>query len=135
MQARFIGDPRHGGDGPAVLEWYGLSFPKGEWIEVSDEVAGRLSGHSHFEVYEALPVPLRLRDDPAGLLAVPEKRTVLTLAVADDLPPGASQIDDWRTLDKAGLDAYAAGVGVKLDRRRSLENMQADFEAALNARG
>ena len=107
MRARFIGDPRDNWGGPELLPWLGVTFRKGEWIEVSDEVAGRLSGHSHFEVE----------------------------AADEAIPPDADPITDWRTLDKAALDAYAAALGVKLDRRRSLENMQADFEAALNAGG
>lgn len=38
---------------------------------------------------------------------------------------------DWRDLDKAELDAYAKARGVSIDRRMSLQNMQAAFEAAM----
>jgi hypothetical protein len=47
---RFIGDPRHDGDGPDVLRAHGYAFPKGEAVEVTDEaVAARLAKSSHFE--------------------------------------------------------------------------------------
>lgn len=99
MRARFVGDPRYDGDGPERLTALGVDFVKGEWRDVPDDVAGRLSGHSHFEV--------------------------------DAVPEGAEPIGDWRALDKAALDAFAAAQGIKLDRRKSLDRMQADYEAAL----
>lgn len=46
--------------------------------------------------------------------------------------PEGEPITDWRTLDKAALDAYAAAHGVTLDRRKTLARMQADFAAAVD---
>lgn len=68
MKARFIGDPRHNGDGPEQITCFGLSFIKGEWRDVGEEELPRLIGHSHFEIKEAAsePVPERITDlDPA----------------------------------------------------------------------
>lgn len=50
MRARFIGDPRHGGEGRDPFPFMGVVFPKGEWVEeIPDTVAAKLIGHSHFE--------------------------------------------------------------------------------------
>lgn len=49
MRVRFIGDPRHGGEGPEVITILGLSFVKGEWTPVQGDAARRLTRHTHFE--------------------------------------------------------------------------------------
>jgi hypothetical protein len=49
--ARFIGDPRHDGDGPASIEMWGHTFVKGVWTELTSELAERKArGSDHFEV-------------------------------------------------------------------------------------
>lgn len=49
-EARFIGDPRNDGDGPAVLALWDHSFPKGEWVGVTDAgLFARLVTNNHFE--------------------------------------------------------------------------------------
>lgn len=50
MRARFVGDPRNGGDGPENLTHLGVAFTKGKWEPVSAEVGSNLSNHTHFEV-------------------------------------------------------------------------------------
>lgn len=51
VAARFIGDPRHGGDGPASVTMWGHTFAKGAWTELTSEVAvQRARGNDHFEV-------------------------------------------------------------------------------------
>lgn len=50
MLARFIGDPRNGGDGPRLVSTFGFEFIKGDWRDVSDECALKLVGNDHFEV-------------------------------------------------------------------------------------
>lgn len=49
-QARYIGDPRFNGEGPAEVHSCSLPFVKGEWREISAEVALRLAGNNHFEI-------------------------------------------------------------------------------------
>jgi hypothetical protein len=49
-RARFIGDPRHDGEGPSEITLLGLSFVKGEWAPVNASVYVKLATHSHFEV-------------------------------------------------------------------------------------
>lgn len=46
---RFIGDPERDGEGPDSMTWLGITFPRGEAIDVPDEAVSRLQGHSHFE--------------------------------------------------------------------------------------
>lgn len=67
MKARFIGDPRNGGDGPRLVSTFGFDFIKGEWRDVSDECAQKLVGNDHFEV-EGLTLiegQFTVKDEPA----------------------------------------------------------------------
>lgn len=50
MRARFIGDPRNGGEGASALSFAGVAFVKGEWSDVPDAFAAKLAGNNHFEV-------------------------------------------------------------------------------------
>ena len=51
VAARFIGDPRNGGDGPASVTMWGHTFAKGVWTELTTELAEkRARGNDHFEV-------------------------------------------------------------------------------------
>lgn len=62
MQFRFIGDPRHNGDGPDPMRVFGYVFPKGEPVEVSDPHAIRkLSANNHFEALYPAPVERKRR--------------------------------------------------------------------------
>lgn len=79
MRARFVGDPRNGGEGPESLSQYGVSFTKGIWEPVSAEVGSRLSNHTHFEVEPfngADPVAFDHdgNGEPGGSLPVEPKR-------------------------------------------------------------
>ncbi len=49
MRARFIGDPRNGGEGASALSFAGVEFVKGEWTDVPEAFAAKIAGHSHFE--------------------------------------------------------------------------------------
>lgn len=49
-KARYIGDPRHDGEGPAEVDSCNHHFVKGEWTDVSAEAARRLANNNHFEV-------------------------------------------------------------------------------------
>lgn len=50
MRARFIGDPRNGGEGASALSFAGVDFIKGEWSDVPDSFAAKIAGNNHFEV-------------------------------------------------------------------------------------
>ena len=52
---RYVGDPKNGGEGHAVLVAYGLEWPKGEPVNVPEELAARLAGNDHFEVVRGRP--------------------------------------------------------------------------------
>lgn len=62
MKFRFTGDPSDGGSGPDVLSAFGHDFPKGEGVIVSEELAERLRGHSHFEEVKPGRKP-KVKDD------------------------------------------------------------------------
>lgn len=85
MRARFIGDPRNGGDGPAGLVLWGQTFPKGEWAPVeSPDLFRKLAGNDHFETREG-----KTRPEPPPMIE-PEAEPV---PVAEGKVPA-----DWRNL-------------------------------------
>lgn len=49
-KAKFIGDPNDDFSGPSIMTLWGYSFPKGEYIEISDTVANKVRTHNHFAV-------------------------------------------------------------------------------------
>jgi len=49
-QARYIGDPRHDGQGPDEVDSCNFHFVKGEWTEINAEAAARLANNNHFEI-------------------------------------------------------------------------------------
>lgn len=110
MRARFKGDPNRNGEGPEVLEAFGLTFLKGAWVGVDDldpVSLRKLHGNSHFEVSEgkaakgqagasAAPAPA-----PA---AAPAKRGRKAAAAVEAKPsiadaPSKSEDEDWGDLD------------------------------------
>ena len=47
---RYIGDPRHDGDGPEIFEMFGYTFVKGGvGVVVEGEAARKLAANNHFE--------------------------------------------------------------------------------------
>lgn len=53
MRARFIGDPRRGGEGPSLLPFMGVTFVKGEWVgDLPSPLANKVRNNSHFETTE-----------------------------------------------------------------------------------
>lgn len=105
MRARFKGDPNRNGEGPEVLEAFGLTFLKGAWVGVDDldpVSLRKLQGNSHFEVSEGKAG----KGQPAAAAtpaAEPVKRGRKAAAVeakpsiAD--APAKSEDDDWGDLD------------------------------------
>lgn len=130
MQARFIGDPKNGGDGPAGLVLWGHSFPKGQWAPVeSPDLFRRLKNNDHFETREGAVKPepppmvdVELEIPKPGAAAEPEagaipanwremhwkKRVVLARQLEPDLAETintaaeADQVIEWS--EGRGLD-------------------------------
>lgn len=79
MRARFIGNPASNGEGPESISVFGVEFVKGEWAEVSDGVAARLSTNNHFETRTAALKPVEAFDHDGdgkaggGVAAKPRK--------------------------------------------------------------
>lgn len=104
MRARFIGDPRHDGEGPSVLEAFGLSFTKGQWVNIDGNEAAmrKLPGNNHFEVDKgvvaaAIPAPTA-KASPAPQTA-PQ-----AASVAADIP------SDWQAAHHTKRIAWARQV-------------------------
>lgn len=56
MKAKYVGDVANGEkDVPDTFEAYGLTFEKGKFTEVPDELAAKFEGNSHFETQGKAP--------------------------------------------------------------------------------
>lgn len=55
MRFRFIGDPRHGGEGPAVIHFGDVAIGRVDFVEVPPALAEKLSGNWHFESDDSAP--------------------------------------------------------------------------------
>ena len=104
MRARFVGDVKRNGEGPEVIQAFGLAFLKGAWVGVDDldpVSLKKLQGNSHFEVGEGKAG----KGQPAATAtpaAEPVKRgrKPTKPPVADEPPTNAkSDDDDWGDLD------------------------------------
>jgi hypothetical protein len=52
MKAKYIGDPRNPGEAqnlPEETTAFGVVFPRGKFVDVPDDVAGKFVGNTHFE--------------------------------------------------------------------------------------
>lgn len=54
MKAKFIGEPgtNEAKNLPEEFTAFGVTFERGKFVEVPDDVAGKIAGNSHFEVEE-----------------------------------------------------------------------------------
>ena len=98
---RFIGDPRHDGDGPASIEMWGLTFVKGAWTEVTSETAlKRVLTNDHFETSETAK-PAKVKPEP---VKAPEPEPELTGGIPSN----------WRTLHHFKRIALAKSLDADL---------------------
>lgn len=103
MRARFIGDPRHGGEGPSSFPFGGVVFVKGEWLsDIPEAIAGKVRGNSHFETEETV-----------------EKIT----------PPDLGD-EDLEAAEKVELRAQLADLGVTAHHKAGLTKLRAMLEDA-----
>jgi len=52
LKAKFIGDPRSPGEAknlPETTEAFGITFERGKWTDVPDELASKFVGNTHYE--------------------------------------------------------------------------------------
>lgn len=82
MKFRFIGDPRHGGEGPASVDVGGVEIGRVEFVRVPHAIAAKLAGNNHFESMAdsdkpSAPAP---RSEPAA--ANPDKEALIAQAEA-----------------------------------------------------
>lgn len=107
--------------------------PEGEWVEVDSYWTRRAKDGDVViadEAPAAAPAPAP-EPDPAPAPAEGE---------GDEGTADVSAAVDWEFVDalvaegdKAGLDEYAKGFGVDLDRRKSAENMAAAFRESVES--
>lgn len=52
MKAKYIGDPRNPGEAknvPDEFTAFGVTFERGKWVDVPDNLAAKFEGNTHFE--------------------------------------------------------------------------------------
>lgn len=93
MKAKYIGDPRNPGEAKNVPEEFtafGVTFPKGKFVDVPDNLAAKFEGNSHFETRgkadpEAADEPVvPAGGEPAPVVVDPE----LTAEAEEPAPRG-----------------------------------------------
>lgn len=139
MKAQFIGDPRHNGDGPAVLRLHGVDFPKDQWVDpIPASLEAKLPGHSHFltaESGEGGLVTVQAPDAPLYVFGEGSTEVDPQFAAFDhdgDGAPGGSTASPEKDAVIQALEAYP---GVKFDRRWGLQRLRAALEVAQFERG
>lgn len=93
----FTGDPRAPGTDPQVLPMHGIEFPFGRAVDVADEIATKLSTHSHFSV-EAV-------EAPKGYRAVHKGRGKFAIVFGDE---DEQIVSDLTKADAAAFNALPA---------------------------
>jgi len=159
MEARFIGDPRTGGEGKSPITLWGFTFVKdGDFVDVGGEE--RFARHTHFETrgeaaVEAISPPAtvagpsyaEVKAELDNLKIPHDKRVknvdvlskVLAEAKAQILPAEPAPVvveaeaivDDYR----AELIAQLDGLAVEYDPEASNETLEAALDAATAPEG
>jgi hypothetical protein len=93
----FTGDPRAPGTDPQALTMHGVAFPFGVAVEASDEIAAKLSSHSHFAVEVA--------GSPKGYRAVHKGRGKFAIVFGDE---DEQIVTDLTKADAAAFNALPA---------------------------
>lgn len=117
LRARFIGDPRHGGEGPSLFPFGGVVFVKDEWLsDIPEAIVGKLRGNSHFETEDTaekiIPPDLDADGKPGGSLPEAEN-------------PDAAEI--------AQLRSDLTDLGVSFHHKTGVKKLRELRDAALEA--
>lgn len=132
MRARFIGDPRHGGEGPSSFPFGGVVFTKNEWLsDIPEAIADKVRGNSHFETEETVPVT------SASFAAKGPDVTANSVKITPpdldgDGKPGCSlpADQDPEAAEKAELRAQLADLGVTAHHKTGLTKLRAMLDDA-----
>lgn len=160
MEARFIGDPRTGGEGKSPITLWGFTFVKGgDFVDVGGEE--RFARHTHFEtrggkVTKAAPPQEILTgkvDNVASIraeldaLKIPYDKRVknveaLSKILADAKQSGIAKVEDAPAEVEPAADDYRAeliaqldGLAVEYDLQASNETLEAALDAATAPEG
>lgn len=116
MEARFIGDPRNGGDGPDTITIRGFTFEKnGDFVDVGDD--SKFPGHDHFETREG-SLDRNVEGQKGAAKAGRGKKA----------PPAEQVVDEDPR--RAELLAQLEGLEVEFDREASTEALEEALDAA-----
>ena len=133
MEARFIGDPANGFDGPRTITLFETTFTKGRWVGVDEKHRTKLDGNCHFQVRE---------DGVPDVPETPEIEDVLIAEAADaeadimfnGAAPAAFDHDgDGKpggSLSRAELVARLTELGVDFDSRWGVPKLRDALESA-----
>jgi hypothetical protein len=120
LRARFIGDPRHGGEGPSSFPFGGVVFVKGEWLsDIPEAIASKVRGNSHFETEDAAEKPAK----------------IIPLDLDGDGKPGGS-LPDAESPDAAEiakLRADLTDLGASFHHKAGAKKLRELLDAALEA--
>ena len=102
MKARFIGDPRHNGDGPAVLHLYGVDFAKGEWVDpIPSTLEAKLPGNNHFETAESGAATVHVKIGPTDVYVFGDATTEIR-----DIPAAEASREAAETANASPFAAF-----------------------------
>lgn len=151
MEARFIGDPKYNGDGPATITVRGYTFEKGgAFVNVSSEAL--FAGHSHFQTREGpldhdcdgkkggsvqatdtaaehrAAVIAELKAIEVTFAKNAKTETLEALLAAAKAPSVQVPTDEYP--QRAELIAQLEGLGVEFDPAADTEALEAALDAA-----
>lgn len=102
VAVRFIGDPRHDGDGPASIVMWGHTFVKGVWTELAIPIEQtRIRNNDHFEVSETAKAE------------VPKPAEVVVEKAPETGPPGSIPAN-WREMHHSSRIKLAKALDADL---------------------
>lgn len=147
----YVGDPDDPEDSVRAPTAFGLRFPKGRPVDVTDKGAiAKLRNNPHFvegnapigesasatasNDSELLARIEQLERENEQLRAPPPvEGTTDEIGPIADPDAGPAPVPNWRTFSKDGLIAWALKEhGVTLDKRKNLTNLQDDYEALID---
>lgn len=129
MEARYIGDPNNGGDGPRGITLFDTAFRKGQWTDVSGLSEGhreKLAGNGHFQTREA-----GSKDEPV-MPAEAVEEAEDAASEADDPIPAVEAVDGDASgsMSRVGLIAELERLGASYDARWGVPKLTKALEEA-----
>lgn len=99
MKAKFIGDPSNPGEVvPDLTDHFGVTFPKGKFVDVPEAVQDKIAGNSHFEVRGAKKEPLEetgesSREFNARIAEISDREGLEAMLAAEKRPAAKAALE------------------------------------------